>query len=484
MAKKNKKKGGTQPVQMSPEKYIKERARKLPIGKCYINSNWQKEGLAEILVTRNRADGNFVFGVYLVDIYCLGVKDAFCNNNVTQEKIDEVIERVYNGNEITEIPYVEAHNIIYGAIEFAEEADIPPIKDFNLAKYVLEEDTDDIPLIEYEYGKDGKYFLVCGPNDRDRLFIEPLRRKLGDNFDYTGELGLWNDDRKQIPDNFERYQKIKKKFPNEEFSYVYPEYPAELNIKNPFIAEEFAKTDNYYYMPVESREKILSLPPDEAAKDIRDIIMYEIGRTYKGIEDNTIDEELNGTLMHAIIFLAYIDSNVALDAILEIMKQSLDFADYHFGDLAPELIYRALYMAGKNDLDKIVEYIYEPGHITYLRNQALYALAMLAQNHPERREEIIGILRALMKSLIDRVPRRDACDGYFAGSIMSTLYDINGKELLPEVKEMFEANCVDPTIAGNFEDVRAELINPESRFIDTYEPVSIEEQYQHLKSFE
>lgn len=483
MAKKSKKKGKQIQMKISPERYIRERARTLPIGKCFVNNNWEKEGLAEVIITRNRPNGNFVVGVYLVDTYCLGVKDAFCHNDFDPGRVEKLLDKIRVGREIREIPYIEAHNIIYGAIAFAEDAGIPPVKDFSLAKYVLEEDTDDIPLIEYEYGKDGKYFLVCGPdNHRDKLFIQPLIKKLGDNFDYICETGFGENS--LIRKNLDNYYKIKAKFPNEEYCYDYPEYPSCLNIKNMFIAEEFAKPENYYYIKEDVRDRILSLPADEAAKDIGNIIMYEIGRTYKAIEENTIDEELNGTLMHAIIFLAYIDSNEALDAVLEIMKQTEGFADYHFGDLAPEFIHRALYMTGKNNVEKIEKYLYEPGHITYLRTQALYALAMIAQNHQNRRAEIIEILRRLMKSMVDRVPRRDGCDGEFAGFVMSILLDIKAEELIPEVKELFDADCVDPTIAGNYNKVVEEFSNPKSRFIDKYEPVSIEEQYRDLKSFE
>lgn len=483
MAKKSKKKGTQVQIKISPERYIRERARKLPIGKCYVNNNWKNEGMAHVVVTRNRPNGNFVVGVYLVDTYCMGVKDAFCHNDFDSDHIEEILGRMDGGGfGMKEIPYIEAHNIIYGGIAFAEDAGIPPVKDFSLARYVLEEDTDDIPLIEYEYGRDGKYFLVCGPNDRDKLFIQPLKNKLGDDFDYAYANSFDKDS--LIQKNMDRYYKIRQKFPDEEHCYDYPEYPSSLNIKNMFIAEEFAKPENYYYIEEEVRDRILNLPADEAAQDISNIIMYEIGRTYKGIEDDTIGEELNGTLMHAVIFLAYIDSNKALDAILEIMKQTGGFADYHFGDLAPELIYRALYMAGKNDVEKIEKYMYEPGHISYLRTQVLYALAMIVQNHPNRRAEIIEILRRLMKSLIDRVPRRDGCDGSFAGFVMVVLLDINAHELIPEVKELFDADCVDPTVAGDCNEVVEELNNPKSRYIDKFEPIPIEEQYRHLKSFD
>ena len=73
--KKTKKKGASQPL-MSPERYMRERVRNLPIGKCYINPDWEEDGLAHIIVTRERAGGKLVYGSFLVDTLCLGIKDA------------------------------------------------------------------------------------------------------------------------------------------------------------------------------------------------------------------------------------------------------------------------------------------------------------------------------------------------------------------------------------------------------------------------
>lgn len=492
---KSKKKSGKSPqVKMTPQRYIRERARKLPIDKCFINSDWQESGLAQILVIRNRPDGNYVFGVYLVDVFCLGLKDSFCNNDASSEKLQEVMLYTFGIRPREEISYNEAHNIIYGAIAFAEEAGIPPIKDFDLTQYVLEEDTEDIPLIEYEFGKDGKYYLICGEAyPRDKMFIEPLKKRLGDKFNY---ISRWKyEDRDDFDDfddyddddsSFMRMQDEMSGYPDEVYSYKRPEYPATLELKNKFIADEFYNPDYIYTLPGETIDKILALPADEAASDIANLIMYEIGRTWKQIEnDEDENVDLNhSALLHSIILLAHIDSDKALDAILEIMRQTSTFADYHFGDLAPEYIHLALYMAGKNDTHAIENYMNEPGYMSYMRGQAPQALAFIAANYPEKREEVIGIFRRLLKSMVDRLPRQEACDGHFAGSVMADLIDIQADELIPEIKEVFATEEVDPIITGDMQKVVREISNPDSVYVSGLHPMTIEEQYAHLKSFD
>jgi len=67
MANKNKEKV----IQMlSPENYIRKKARSLPIYECWVNTNWEGSGMANIVIARSHTNGNITFCIYLVDLYC------------------------------------------------------------------------------------------------------------------------------------------------------------------------------------------------------------------------------------------------------------------------------------------------------------------------------------------------------------------------------------------------------------------------------
>jgi hypothetical protein len=97
-----------------------------------------------------------------------------------------------------ECSYEEAHNRVWGSIAYAEEAGIRPDKSFNLTQYILEEDTDDVPLIEYEYGKNGKHFLTCRSELEASRYLPLMRQHLGEgNYHYIigiGDPGFDDDD--------------------------------------------------------------------------------------------------------------------------------------------------------------------------------------------------------------------------------------------------------------------------------------------------
>ena len=152
-------------------------------------SNWQEEGNTQIFVARQKANGNLIVGFYLIDLWCMGLKDTFCKELPVFEyediiqKIDKEINEELGANIIKIEPDL-AYNIIYGAIEYAEDLGLAPHKDFSITEYILE-DVESIPFIDIEFGNDGKPFYVTGPNDNVRKVLRTLDKNVGSgNYDY------------------------------------------------------------------------------------------------------------------------------------------------------------------------------------------------------------------------------------------------------------------------------------------------------------
>ncbi len=192
MAKKKKRSQGQQ--FLSPEQYVKQRARTLKIGKCYISSDIEEAGEGHVIISRVHTGGRVSIGVYLLDIWCVGVKDSFYRLRLDEYEFEDLIESY--ALDLRECSYNEAHNWIYGAITFAEEAGIKPHSSFNTTQYLLEEDNDDIPLIEYEYGKDGKHFLMVKNNLEANKYLPAMKKNLGEgNYEFViNNENAWDDD--------------------------------------------------------------------------------------------------------------------------------------------------------------------------------------------------------------------------------------------------------------------------------------------------
>lgn len=186
MAKKKKQSQGGGQQFLSPEQYVRQRVRTLPMGKCYITDTLlDVGGMCHVVVTRQHNGGRISMALFMVDMFCVGVKESFYRLRLEPKELDDMLDTGGVGFSFNECSYEEAHNRIYGAIAFAEEGGIKPDKSFLLTKYFLEEDTDDIPIIDYEYGKNGKHLLVCDSELEASKYLPALRKTLGeDGFTY------------------------------------------------------------------------------------------------------------------------------------------------------------------------------------------------------------------------------------------------------------------------------------------------------------
>ena len=87
-----------QAITPSSPQAILRRARTYPLYECLISDNWNKKehsGLVEVLVARKQPDDTICFGVYLIDVYCLGLKNTFADANFSRSRyLNEIRNKV------------------------------------------------------------------------------------------------------------------------------------------------------------------------------------------------------------------------------------------------------------------------------------------------------------------------------------------------------------------------------------------------------
>lgn len=173
------------PQTLNPLTYIKTKLKDLPM-ECYISKAERDSGFIAVLVVRGMPSGKFCVASYLLDVFCMGVKSTTYLFAISQEELQKFASKIgdtLGGLKITSNE--NAHNHIFGALDYAEDLGIKPDKDWAITSYFLSPDyiTDDIDNIEF--GKDGKPFYVAGPHDNAKFIINTIRRKVGDgNFHY------------------------------------------------------------------------------------------------------------------------------------------------------------------------------------------------------------------------------------------------------------------------------------------------------------
>ena len=169
---------------LSPKQKLRQACRH-PIHECLINPSWQEKGLATILMSRRQPDAHMAFGVFLVDIFCLGLKNTFANVDFSEARyVREVVGRVYEQQESEPCDCDLAHQIIYGGIAYAKQFGFKPNKDFRLSQHVLDA-AESIGPSDIEFGRDGKPLFVSGPDDNVPKILHQLQATAGEGrYDY------------------------------------------------------------------------------------------------------------------------------------------------------------------------------------------------------------------------------------------------------------------------------------------------------------
>ena len=100
---------------------------------AFIEKSWRTTGLAQLLVARLRDDGRTDIAFFLVDLWCLGIKDAFLHDDATEAEFRALItERIPEADRERLHPAC-AKKLLDGAIAYAERLGFHPYADEDMA---------------------------------------------------------------------------------------------------------------------------------------------------------------------------------------------------------------------------------------------------------------------------------------------------------------------------------------------------------------
>ncbi|TAE72148.1 MAG: hypothetical protein EAZ85_10035 [Bacteroidetes bacterium] len=181
-----KKKKKLQP-NISPLAYIKTKLKDLEM-ECFRSiKNEMDSGLVSIMVSRKMPSGKYCVAFYLLDTFCLGLKQTMYQFAITKDELEDFAEKIFASHEVgyVRISNEDAHNLIYGAIDYADELGFKPDKDFEITEFFLDQDLITDGIDDIEFGKGGMPFYCAGPYDNSSVIVDKLTRKLGkDNFNF------------------------------------------------------------------------------------------------------------------------------------------------------------------------------------------------------------------------------------------------------------------------------------------------------------
>lgn len=141
-------------------------------------------GIVSVLVARREARHRVSACGYLVDTFCLGVKDAVGPKIMDHHGLHGFVSEYFKAHLAppVEVPLELAQHLVFGAVDYARNLGFEPHADFEAAAGHLGSWVGPSAI---GFGRDGKPFYVEGPYDDTSAVMKTLERTVGHgNFHY------------------------------------------------------------------------------------------------------------------------------------------------------------------------------------------------------------------------------------------------------------------------------------------------------------
>lgn len=144
-----------------------------------------------VVIVRYKSGGRVEAGVFLLDTYCLGVKNAFFHQ-CDEADLADVIQRTCgagSGDPPTEHSGAWGRKLVEDAVAYARRLGFAPHRHYKQAARVLGGINPKDCAETFVFGRDGKPCFIAGPDDgeaRCTLIFRILTKKLGpQGFDFS-----------------------------------------------------------------------------------------------------------------------------------------------------------------------------------------------------------------------------------------------------------------------------------------------------------
>ncbi|HEV3259056.1 MAG TPA: hypothetical protein VG013_19445 [Gemmataceae bacterium] len=157
-------------------------AAKYPVlDSCATTALWD-EGLGWVCLSRELPSGHVAFAVFLVDRYCLGVKNVMADVVGRFEYNSQIVSKMRSHFSAKDLSPADVRKLVEEAVEYARGLGLHPHPDYQKAKRIFGDIDAGASTEQIEFGKGGKPLFIAGPNDtpeRCRQILKTLEETCG-----------------------------------------------------------------------------------------------------------------------------------------------------------------------------------------------------------------------------------------------------------------------------------------------------------------
>ena len=230
----------------------------------------------------------------------------------------------------------------------------------------------------------------------------------------------------------------------------------------------------------EQIEDILALPRQSLIQDLEIVLEDTIKRFEffrNEAEEYGWDDRKYSFSIHAAYMLAELNSEQSLTHILEILRQGDEFLDFWYADSLEPFFTEPVAVLGKNQLDRLSDFVKEPNNSAYARNIATTAVEHVAHFNPEMKPVVINIFREWFEFHLNRLDDDRIIDTQLLSFMVWSCLNLNAEELLKDIRKLYDLNLISISMMGSYADIEKDI---SKKSFQSNEPSGIFKMYKEF----
>jgi hypothetical protein len=159
------------------------RAANAPIQGCFLTESLFEGGMGTLVLARGATRHHLAFSVFLLDTFCLGIKDVMFET-VEGDVFEDYMEATEAGSPIVAVDPGYARKLLRDLAAWSQSIGFAPHRDFAAVERIFGDVSADASDAVFRFGRDGKPVYIPGPNDSAsavRQRTAQLQKHLGDD---------------------------------------------------------------------------------------------------------------------------------------------------------------------------------------------------------------------------------------------------------------------------------------------------------------
>jgi hypothetical protein len=151
-----------------------------PIRHCLVQDGLFERGIGTLVLARGTGH-SLAAGLFLVDVCCLGIKEAFFRN-VDAHQLGLYLGGTASGAPFAQVDPSYARKLLRETARWAESIGFPPHRDFAVVERLFGDVDPDASDATFAFGREGKPFYMPGPSEPSALVrrrMVQLRNRFG-----------------------------------------------------------------------------------------------------------------------------------------------------------------------------------------------------------------------------------------------------------------------------------------------------------------